>query len=207
MINQDSPWNLPPSPQSSPKDTSTWRCPVNSGTEIWENAVRQKKGSVGSSATSLTSVTLPSAQPWDQTPTTHIGGTWGEEEDSSNHWTGVPQSSSLNSVSGSNGNGGSNLNSGFSSTVPSSLSALGGVNSSSINNNWSAGSGLSNGTGSGISSYPLLNSANIGGLGVSNIGSSENSNSGGSNWNGCNDKCSFEPRSKGPNWNNFGKLW
>lgn len=48
MINQDSPWNLPPSPQSSsPKDTSQWRCPVNSGTEIWEAVKKEKKDGNG----------------------------------------------------------------------------------------------------------------------------------------------------------------
>ena len=43
MINHDSPWEVAPSPLSSPKDSSTWRCPAKAGTEIWESNVRQKK--------------------------------------------------------------------------------------------------------------------------------------------------------------------
>ena len=90
MINQDSPWNLPPSPQSSPKESSAsvWRSNTSaSGTEIWENAVRHKTKGINPSPVASTS-----AQPWGHhTPSTHIGGTWGEDEDPNNHWTGVPQ--------------------------------------------------------------------------------------------------------------------
>ena len=166
---------------------------------------------MGSSSASLSSSHGgPSAQPW-QAPTTHIGGTWGEEEDVTNHWTGVPQpSSSLNSVGGGNvGPGGLSGMPG-----PSGLSALGGgVNSSSINNNWSAGPGLSNGAGSAISSYSLLNSGGIGaGLGANNIGAlsgadnNSGNSSGGNSWNGNNnDKSAFESRSKPANWGNFGE--
>lgn len=67
MINQDSPWNMPPSPQSSsPKDTSQWRCPVNSGTEIWEAVKKEKKGSNGNgngTGQSLVSSTQNGIQP------------------------------------------------------------------------------------------------------------------------------------------------
>lgn len=215
MINQDSPWNLPSSSHassSSPKvhqETSTWRCPVNSGTEIWESSIRQKKGSLGGPGGLLSSASVGMGvggnpvQPWGQTPTTNIGGTWGEDEgiDTSNHWTGVPQSTSLNSVTSVGGNmgptGGPSL----------AHSALGGhVNSSSINPNWSAGpSALSNGgPGSGISNpYSLLSQSGLGagGLGANSLGG--DSAAGMNNWNG-NDKSAYDSR-KATNWGNFGE--
>lgn len=111
MINQDSPWKLPPSPQSSPKESnaSQWKSSTSAGTEIWENAVRHKtKGPAPSPAAST-----PSAQPWGHhTPSTHIGGTWGEDEDPSNHWTGVPQvNNNTNNWGGNNSGNNSSSNS------------------------------------------------------------------------------------------------
>lgn len=51
------------------------------------------------------STTSPSGQPsWAHTPTTHIGGTWGEEEDASVVWTGVPQANGSSSHGSSNSN-------------------------------------------------------------------------------------------------------
>ncbi|XP_015903924.1 protein Gawky isoform X3 [Parasteatoda tepidariorum] len=86
-VNQDTAWDVPSSPHLSPKEGSTWTNSTSSGTEIWENNVRHhvKSGN-----------TKPPNQvrePWGHTPTTHIGGTWGEEEDTTNLWTGVPQAS------------------------------------------------------------------------------------------------------------------
>lgn len=101
MINQDKAWDLPPSPQSSPNESSL--CGKNSsttGTEIWENAVRQNtKGTISSS----TNKSQQPSQPWGHTPTTHIGGTWGEEEDVSNVWTGVPSSNTSLNTGNNNG--------------------------------------------------------------------------------------------------------
>ncbi|RWS10840.1 trinucleotide repeat-containing gene 6A protein-like isoform X1 [Dinothrombium tinctorium] len=86
VINQDKAWDLPPSPQSSPKESnSVWKSNTTTGTEIWENTVRHKAKGVTPTSTS-------SSQPWGHTPSTHIGGTWGEDEDASNVWTGVPSS-------------------------------------------------------------------------------------------------------------------
>ena len=113
VINQDSPWKLPPSPQSSPKEcgsASQWKSSTSSGTEIWENTVRHK-----SKGPTPTPGTLSAGQPsWGHhTPSTHIGGTWGEEEDPSNHWTGVPNANNTNNWSGNvtnNTNNGNNNN-------------------------------------------------------------------------------------------------
>lgn len=197
------------------QETSTWRCPVNSGTEIWESSIRQKKGSLGAPTGSLlssASVGMPMGgapvQPWGQAPTSNIGGTWGEEEgiDTSNHWTGVPHSSSLNSVTSVGGGG----NGGMAPTgVPPSLAhaaLTGHVNSSSINANWSAGpSALSNGgPASGISNpYSLLNASGLAASALaSNSIAGDNGPPGANNWNG-NDKNAYESR-KATNWGNFG---
>lgn len=95
-INQDSPWDLPPSPPPSPPQPpsnpqkenpapTVWRAPVNNGTEIWENNLKLNKGV----ATPITSTTTP---PWGHTPSTNIGGHWGDDDSSSNLWTGAPSS-------------------------------------------------------------------------------------------------------------------
>lgn len=64
-----------------------WK-PSNSGTELWESNLRQGKETTTNNRT----VPVKSGSQWTgHTPTNHIGGTWGEEEeDSSNMWTGVP---------------------------------------------------------------------------------------------------------------------
>lgn len=103
MINQESTWNLPPSPQSSPKESaSVWRSGTTAGTEIWENALAKGSSSVANTPSS-------SNQPWGHTPSTHIGGTWGEDEDSgNNHWTGVPQTNNGGVSNGTTSNWSSN---------------------------------------------------------------------------------------------------
>lgn len=148
MINHDSPWNLPPSPQSSPKDTSTWRCPVNSGTEIWETTVRQKKGSVSGVIGAFGGVIgafggdVTQNKSWDQTPSNYIGGTWGEEENANNHWTGVPQK--INAVSGPTSSSSSTSINNWSASSGGIVSAP----SSSNNANPAAVASCSNGTNS-----------------------------------------------------------
>ncbi|XP_023237816.1 protein Gawky-like isoform X5 [Centruroides sculpturatus] len=89
-INQDTTWDVPQSPQTSPKDTSNsmWRAPANTGTEIWESNIRHRSKTPASNTSNT--------HPWGHTPSTHIGGTWGEDEDNSNMWTGVPQSTNWN---------------------------------------------------------------------------------------------------------------
>ncbi|GIY55934.1 protein Gawky [Caerostris extrusa] len=80
-INQDTAWEVPSSPHLSPKEGSTWTS-TSSGTEIWENNVRHHiKSSTAKPPSQM-------REPWGHTPSTHIGGTWGEEEDTTNLWTG-----------------------------------------------------------------------------------------------------------------------
>ena len=114
------------------------------GTELWESSVRQKQqskqassGLSSSMSTAVSSSLVPpppstsvmhsnaSSSQWNHAPVSNIGGTWGEEEDTSSaHWTGVPQTnggSSSQSVSShsnaSNGSWGGNQASKINETV------------------------------------------------------------------------------------------
>lgn len=84
-INQDTAWEVPSSPHLSPKEGSTWTNSTSTGTEIWENNVRHHVKSAAAKPPSQM------REPWGHTPSTHLGGTWGEEEDTTSVWTGVPQ--------------------------------------------------------------------------------------------------------------------
>ncbi|XP_053214849.1 protein Gawky-like isoform X2 [Panonychus citri] len=83
------------------------------GTEIWEYTVRNKTKALISAASATSSASSANvanaaatsssstvstnqkvSQPWGHNSASHIGGTWGEEEDSSNVWTGVPSGAS-----------------------------------------------------------------------------------------------------------------
>ncbi|XP_034242779.1 protein Gawky isoform X1 [Thrips palmi] len=75
-VNQDTGWDIPSSPEPATKD--------NNGTDLWEANLRN-----GGQPPPQTQQKTP----WGHTPTTNIGGTWGEDDevsDSSNMWTGVP---------------------------------------------------------------------------------------------------------------------
>lgn len=99
------------------------------GTEIWENSVRHKNNSHNKQPESAAAVTAPAATPaaapaavtsgptshsnsqsssWNHTPATHIGGTWGEEEDSSSMWSGVPHTNGSSNHSHSSTSNASN---------------------------------------------------------------------------------------------------
>ncbi|XP_022252358.1 protein Gawky-like isoform X2 [Limulus polyphemus] len=93
VINQDSSWD---DPNSSPKETdsSVWEGSANSGTEIWENNIRNPNNG-GSMATPGRNNSLPLGH----TPSTHLGGTWGEEEDT-NMWSGIDQGPNILGNSG-----------------------------------------------------------------------------------------------------------
>lgn len=83
---------------SNTNNHSAWK-QSNNGTELWESNVRQGKSgnnqtnnlAVGSvSGSAVGPVAKPSNPQWTA-PASHIGGTWGEEEeDNGNMWTGVP---------------------------------------------------------------------------------------------------------------------
>ncbi|XP_022916638.1 protein Gawky [Onthophagus taurus] len=87
-VNQDTNWDIPGSPEPQLKmdgsGTQAWKPTVNNGTELWEANLRNG------------GQPPPQPQqkaPWGHTPSTNIGGTWGEDDDvtdSSNVWTGVP---------------------------------------------------------------------------------------------------------------------
>ncbi|KAJ8668098.1 hypothetical protein QAD02_009761 [Eretmocerus hayati] len=86
-VNQDTNWDVPtsPEPPNMNKDgVPLWKPPVNNGTDLWEANLRNG------------GQPPPQQQakaPWGHTPSTNIGGTWGEDDDTadtSNMWTGAP---------------------------------------------------------------------------------------------------------------------
>ncbi|XP_066909422.1 protein Gawky isoform X2 [Halyomorpha halys] len=91
-VNQDSNWDIPGSPEPGTKDSNNaapvplWKLPINNGTDLWEANLRN--GGVPPPVSQQSQKT-----PWVHTPSTNIGGTWGEDDegDASNVWTGVPQ--------------------------------------------------------------------------------------------------------------------
>ncbi|CAN7941214.1 unnamed protein product, partial [Ixodes hexagonus] len=117
VINQESAWDTPPSPQPGTKEPppvapcppgampAPWK--ANTGTEIWESSVRSSRGGPKQPPPGTAPANQgqqASAQPWGpHTPTSHIGGTWGEDDESPNNnggngnnnnnnmWTGVPR--------------------------------------------------------------------------------------------------------------------
>ncbi|CAG9864079.1 unnamed protein product [Phyllotreta striolata] len=87
-VNQDTNWDVPGSPEPPIKldgagGPPPWKPAVNNGTELWEANLRNG-GQPPPQPQQKT--------PWGHTPSTNIGGTWGEDDDtdSSNVWTGVP---------------------------------------------------------------------------------------------------------------------
>lgn len=111
VINQDNAWDHPSPQDSSRANDSVWRSSLNTtGTEIWENTVRHKNNShkqqgttsaaaaaaatesmAGASAAGASAGVASHSSSWNHTPTTHIGGVWGEEDQSPNSmWNGIP---------------------------------------------------------------------------------------------------------------------
>ncbi|XP_073945094.1 trinucleotide repeat containing adaptor protein gawky isoform X3 [Choristoneura fumiferana] len=94
-VNQDTNWDVPGSPEPGSKTEPTgtggppaWKPSVNNGaflgTDLWEANLRNGGQPPPQPA---------SKTPWGHTPTTNIGGTWGEDDDvgeSANVWTGPP---------------------------------------------------------------------------------------------------------------------
>lgn len=100
-VNQDTNWDIPGSPEPPGKmdgnGSTSWKPSVNNGTELWEANLRNG-GQPPPQPQQKT--------PWGHTPSTNIGGTWGEDDeaDSSNVWTGVP--SGQQQWGGNSGNNG-----------------------------------------------------------------------------------------------------
>lgn len=89
-VNQDTNWDVPGSPEpmaggnivkSDPTQSvaaagaaavpSTWKQNMNNGTELWEANLRNGG-----------QPPAPTVQkPWGHTPSTNLGGTWGEDDD------------------------------------------------------------------------------------------------------------------------------
>uniref|UniRef100_A0A1A9V7V6 UBA domain-containing protein n=1 Tax=Glossina austeni TaxID=7395 RepID=A0A1A9V7V6_GLOAU len=94
-VNQDTNWEVPSSPEPTNKDPSgppLWKPTINNGTDLWESNLRN-----GGQPTSQP----VQKTPWGHTPSTNLGGTWGEDDDgpeTSNVWTGGPGNASVNSV-------------------------------------------------------------------------------------------------------------
>ncbi|KAG6450365.1 protein Gawky [Manduca sexta] len=93
-VNQDTNWDVPGSPEPGSKVEPTaggppaWKPNINNGaflgTDLWEANLRNGGQPPPQPAAKT---------PWGHTPTTNIGGTWGEDDDvadSANVWTGPP---------------------------------------------------------------------------------------------------------------------
>lgn len=84
-VNQDTNWEVPSSPEPANKDASgppMWKPNINNGTDLWESNLRN-----GGQPTTQ-QVPKPS---WGHTPSSNLGGTWGEDDDgadSTSVWTG-----------------------------------------------------------------------------------------------------------------------
>lgn len=162
-VNQDTNWEVPSSPEPPNKDPSgppMWKPTVNNGTDLWESNLRN-----GGQPT-----TQPAQKtPWGHTPSTNLGGTWGEEDDctdANNVWTGGPTGPSVATVVGVTGGSGasaptngSQWNQGGvasgvqSAVVPSSsiagVTSGGASNAAGVNAPGTPGTGVSGGNGNG----------------------------------------------------------
>lgn len=102
-VNQDTNWDVPGSPEPGPRTGDPPGAPVwkshivNNGTELWEANLRNG-GQPPPQPVQKT--------PWNHTPTTNIGGTWGEDDEAGGDqsvWTGGnqnPQTPGWNQGSG-----------------------------------------------------------------------------------------------------------
>lgn len=88
-VNQDTNWEVPGSPEPGPRGepgtpaagVSHWKShQINNGTELWEANLRNG-GQPPPQPVQKT--------PWNHTPTTNIGGTWGEEDEDPSESTSV----------------------------------------------------------------------------------------------------------------------
>ncbi|XP_033150541.1 protein Gawky isoform X1 [Drosophila busckii] len=84
-VNQDTNWEVPSSPEPANKDPSgppMWKPNINNGTDLWESNLRN------GGQPPAQQVPKPS---WGHTPSSNLGGTWGEDDDgvdSTSVWTG-----------------------------------------------------------------------------------------------------------------------
>ncbi|SPP88999.1 blast:Protein Gawky [Drosophila guanche] len=84
-VNQDTNWEVPSSPEPTNKDASAppmWKPSVNNGTDLWESNLRN------GGQPPAQQIPKPS---WGHTPSSNLGGTWGEDDDGADTgsvWTG-----------------------------------------------------------------------------------------------------------------------
>ncbi|XP_055373352.1 protein Gawky isoform X2 [Condylostylus longicornis] len=97
-VNQDTNWDVPGSPEPANKDPTggppIWKPNINNGTDLWEANLRNG-GQPPPQPVQKT--------PWGHTPTSNLGGTWGEDDDgndANNVWTGAPTNQGANTGSG-----------------------------------------------------------------------------------------------------------
>lgn len=105
-VNQDTNWEVPSSPEPTNKDATgppLWKPNINNGTDLWESNLRN-----GGQPTAQ-QVSKPS---WGHTPSSNLGGTWGEDDDNtdaSSVWAGGSGSNSGAAVGGSGNHSGVNV--------------------------------------------------------------------------------------------------
>ncbi|KAH8395735.1 hypothetical protein KR222_007550 [Zaprionus bogoriensis] len=99
-VNQDTNWEVPSSPEPANKDPSgqpMWKPNINNGTDLWESNLRN------GGQPPAQQVPKPS---WGHTPSSNLGGTWGEDDDgadSTSVWTG-PSTNTVSSNTPVGGN-------------------------------------------------------------------------------------------------------
>lgn len=104
-VNQDTNWDVPGSPEPGPRTgdpagATQWKSHiVNNGTDLWEANLRNG-GQPPPQPVQKT--------PWNHTPVTNIGGTWGEDDESADNnpsvWAGNPNPQTPGWNQGSNTN-------------------------------------------------------------------------------------------------------
>ncbi|XP_036223041.1 protein Gawky isoform X2 [Bactrocera oleae] len=184
-VNQDTNWEVPSSPEPTNKDPSAgptmWKPTINNGTDLWELNLRNG---------GQPPVQPVQKTPWGHTPSSNLGGTWGEDDDgteSSSVWTGSsnnPSTAGTVGVTGVNatavgGNGpGNNAQWGQTAVgiVVGSTNNTTGTASGNIGNASTVGGG----TGvPGVNVPGNVNTATASGSTGSNWGDSRELNSGG----------------------------
>lgn len=97
-VNQETNWEVPSSPEPTNKDASggppIWKPNINNGTDLWESNLRNG-GQPPAQSVQKT--------PWGHTPSSNLGGTWGEDDDgadSSSVWAGGSSSNTAVAASG-----------------------------------------------------------------------------------------------------------
>lgn len=102
QVNQDTHWDVPASPEPANKEIPLWKQTASNGTEVWEVNLRN-----GGQAPPP--ISQPKA-PWGHhTPSNNLGGTWGEDDEStepSSMWTGAPSSNGSAQWGGGSGSAG-----------------------------------------------------------------------------------------------------